>query len=84
MNRYAFSKSFKSEPAAIQAEAETKKILLANEMPNARNSVVRNGSTIKFEVAGNVSAVVMHQTLNFSWNVSPIGNSQPLPMGTMF
>lgn len=84
MNRYAFSKLFNTEAAAIQAEAETKKILLANEMPNARNSVVRDGSMIKFEVAGNVSAVVMHQTLNFSWKVSPIGNSQPLPMGTMF
>lgn len=79
MDRYSFSKSFASVAAAIQADGEYRKMLRANNMPNAARSLTRTGNTLTFELAGNVSAVMLMQALNFTWNVTPVGDSAPLP-----
>lgn len=84
MNQYEFTKSFQNARAAIKAEISVKKVLQKNNMPKARSTVALDGNTIKFQVAGNISAVMLSQVLGSSWVVAPIGSSIPLPMVAVF
>lgn len=73
MNHYEFTKSFLSVSAALQAESGVKKVLLENNMPKARSTVTRDGNTIKFQVNGNISAVMLTQVLDSNWIVAQVG-----------
>lgn len=80
MNHYEFSKSFQSVFSATRAVVKVKTALKKNNMPKARSTVTLDGNTIKFQVAGNISAVMLIQVLGSNWNVAPVGSSKPLPM----
>ena len=84
MNHYEFTKSFQNTHAVIKAVVKVKKVLKKNNMPKAYSTVTFDGNSIKFQVTGNISALMLIQVLGSSWDVAPVGSSTPLPMVALF